>query len=97
MSTIETLKAMRRECLERADALDYCIRMLEGNVSADLDTDTDTDIEPYDEFQPSAPKKRKRKAGNTTFTMTSETKPAINPPQEGGILMWSDSDDELHG
>jgi hypothetical protein len=79
---IYELKQMRDELLKRADALDYAIRILEGQ-------------QPVNEFS-AAKKKKKHMAGNTSFTVESKTTPAVIPERNGGIMIWDDTDDILH-
>lgn len=90
MNTLETLKAMRQECIQRADALDYVIRMLESSGQFTQDEDMDYSA------GTASNKKKKNKAGTTSFTVSSRTEPAVIPHNTGGILMWEDTDD-LHG
>ena len=91
MDKLETLRAMRSELLERVDALDYCIRMLEN--LPDFDGNDSSDTETRKDRKPA-----KKRAGSTEFSIQSRTKPAVIPNHDGGILLWeSETDDEFHG
>ena len=82
MTNLAILKQMRDELLERADAIDYCIRLMESNAgSADK------------ELGGAKPKKQRIKS--TTFTVSSKTTPAIIPIEEGGVMLTPDELDEM--
>lgn len=81
MTNLATLKKMRDELLERADAIDYCIRLIESKSdSADK------------EFGGA----KKKRIGATTFTVSSKTTPAIIPIEEGGVMLTPDELDEMN-
>ena len=80
MTNLATLKKMRDELLERADAIDYCIRLLESKA---------------DSAEKEFGGAKKKRIGATTFSVSSRTEPAI-VPEPGGVMLTPDELDEMN-